>query len=302
MRRWKPQPTGRLWVAFVALVLAAVGAAFFLFQIGAALARPPVSWPINGALFLQGLACLALLLTTGAVGYRVAAALTLAYAVDRNGLYIFWLGNRAVVPLQAIESVESGLRAPGATPFLSLGYFHGRVRLPDGRTLHRFSTVPITQALVLHTAADSYAISPQESDVFVQDLEQRRRIGAIQQLAPGVEVGRAFFYAFWDDRTVRWALGVAALLNLALLGWLMTIYPGLPALLDMRSDAAGAAAALAPRHQILFLPLAGVALGLLNTGLGLTLYGREPVGARLLQIASAGAQLLFAVAALTIVR
>jgi hypothetical protein len=302
MRRWKPQPSARLWVAIATLILAAVGATLFLVQLGVALARPPAAWPIDGTLFLRALAGLILLLLTGAIGYRVAAAFSLAYAVDRNGLYIFWLGNRAVVPLQAIEHIEIGLQTPGTDAGLSFGYFHGPVRLPEGRTLHRFSTVPIKQALVLHTATDAYAISPQESDAFVQDLEQRRRIGAIQQLVPGVEVGRAFFYAFWEDPTVRWALGVAAVLNLALLGWLMTRYPELPALIEMRSDAAGAALALAPRHQILFLPLAGVVLGLLNTGLGLTLYGREPVGARLLQIASAGIQLLFAVAILTIVR
>ncbi len=302
MRRWKPQPSARLWVAIATLILAAVGAALFLFQLGMALVRPPAAWLINGELFLQALAGLILLLLTGVIGYRVAAALSLAYAIDRNGLYILWLGNRAVVPLQAIESIESGLQTPGAAPRLNFGYLHGAVRLPDGRTLHRFSTVPITQALVLHTAVDSYAISPHEGEAFVQDLEQRRRIGAIQQLVPGVEVGRAFAYAFWDDPTVRWALGIAAVLNVALLGWLMTRYPELPALIEMRGDAVGAATVLAPRHQILFLPLAGAVLGLLNTGLGLTLYGREPVGARLLQIASVGIQMLFAVAMLTIVR
>lgn len=301
MRRWKPQPTGRLWAAIGALVIAGAGAAYLLVQLGQVLVRPPATWPIDGPLFVRGLLCLALLLIVGALAYRVAAALSLNYAVDRNGLYIFWLGNRAVVPLQAIESIESGMQTI-ASPLKGIGYFHGRIPLPGGRTLHRFSTVPTERALILHTATDVYAISPQESDAFVQDLEQRRRLGAIQTLAPGIEAGRAFFYAFWDDRAVRVALAVAVTLNLALLGWIMLLYPGLPPMIDMRSDAAGAAGALAPRHQILFLPLAGIALGLLNAGLGLTLYRREPVGARMLQVASAGAQLLFAVAALTIVR
>ena len=301
MRRWKPQPSVGLWAAVVLLILAASGAAYLLFRIGTVLVSPPATWPIDGAFFAQILAGLALLLLTGGLAYRVAAALTLAYAVDRNGLYIFWLGNRTVVPLQAIESIESGTRAPAA-PFQSLGYFHGRVRLAAGRTLHRFSTVSPKRALIVHTTADSYAISPQEAEAFVQDLEQRRRLGAIQQLAPGMEAGRAFFYAFWDDLVVRRALVAAALLNLALLGWLMIMYPGLPPMIEMRSDAAGAALAMAPRHQILFLPLAGAALGLLNTGLGLTLYSRVPLGARLLQVAVVGVQVFFAVAALTIVR
>lgn len=304
MRRWKPQPSGLLWAAIAATVAAAAGAGYLLVRIGAALTGPPEGWPISSALFAQLLACIALLFLAGTLLYRVAATLTLSYAIDRNGLYINWLGNRAVVPLQQIESVENGVRAHVrlADRLRSVGYYHGRVRLPEGRIVHRFTTVPLHRALVLHTTADSYAISPQETDSFVQDLEQRRRLGAIQQLAPGVEVGQAFFYAFWDDLLVRRSLFIAVLLNLALLGGLMTIYPGLPELVDLRADAVGEAAALVPRHQILFLPLAGAAVGLLNVGLGLTFYRREPLGARLLQLASVAVQGLFIVAALSILR
>jgi Bacterial PH domain len=193
----------------------------------------------------------------------------------------------------------------GGLPALlqSLGYYHGRLRLPEGRLVHRFSSLPVRRSLVLHTSGDSYAISPRDADAFVQELEQRRRLGAIQQLASGVEVGRMFFYAFWDDRVVRWALLGAFVLNLALLGWLMTIYPSLPNPLDLRiADAAGEVVTLRPRHQILFLPLAAFVLSLLNIGLGLMLYRREPAGARLLQLGSLLVQLLFGVAILSIVR
>lgn len=304
MRPWKPQPSWRLWAALLALALALAATLALLLPVGAALARPPASWPVDGALFARLLAGLGMLLLSGVLAYRAAAALTLSYAIDRNGLYIFWLGNRAVLPLQQIESIEIGLAAPPtlADTLRSIGYFHGRARLPGGRVVHRFSTVPLTQALVLHTASDSYAISPQDAEAFVQDLEQRRRLGAVQQLAPGIETGRAFFYAFWENPVIRPAVMIAVLLNLALLGWLMTLYPGLPPMIDIRTDAVGSTAILAPRHQILFLPLAGAAVGLLNLGLGLTFYRREPAGAQLLQLASAGAQLLFIVAALSILR
>lgn len=304
MRRWKPQPSWRLWAALLALVVAAAGMIAVLLPLGAALGRPPVEWPIDGALFLRVLAGLALLLLTSFIAYRVAATLTLAYTLDRNGLYILWLGNRAVVPLHEIASIERGLSAsPGSGgPLVGLGYLHGRSRMAGGRILHRFSTRPLAQALVLHTASASYAISPQEADAFVQSLEQLRGIGTVQQLTPGVEAGRAFFYAFWEDRAVRAGLLVAVTLNLALLGWLMSAYPGLPPLIDLRTDATGALATLAPRHQILFLPMAGLVSILLNVGLGLAIYQREPVGARLLQIGAAVVQLLFMVAALTILR
>ena len=304
MRRWKPQPSSRLWVAIALLTLASAGAISLIVRVGFALARPPAAWEINLGLYLQFLVGLALLLATGIFAYRVAAALTLAYGVDRNGFYIFWLGNRTVVPLNHIESIDGGVRVPEDLGSLarSVGYYYGPVRLPDGQIIQRFTTVPLAQAMILYTSSDSVAISPADSESFVQELGPRRRIGVIQQLSLGVEVGRAFFYAFWEDPVVRTALLVAMGLSLLLMGWLAAIYPGLPAMIDLRADAAGVAAILRPRHQVLFLPLAALVILLINTGFGLSLYSRTPLGARLLQVASALAQILFAVAILTIVR
>jgi hypothetical protein len=285
------------------LVVSAAVMVALMARVGLALARPPEQWPINLGLYLQFLGGLAALLVAGLTTYRVAAALTLGYGVDRNGFYIFWLGNRAVIPLAQIETIESGIIAPESLGSLarSLGYYHGRVRLPEGREVHRFTTVPLSRSLILHTPAASYAISPDNDDTFVQELEQRRRLGSIQQLSAGIEVGRMFFYSYWEDPVVRSALLIAVALSLLLLGWVAALYPSLPALIDLRADAAGVAAALSPRHQLLFLPLAAIVILLLNTGLGLSLYRRSAAGARLLQLGSALAQILFAVAILTIV-
>lgn len=304
MRRWKPQPSALFWIAVVAFVVAAAGAGYLLVRLALVLNQPAAELPVSGALFAEFVAFLGLLLLAASFAYRLAAAATLAYSVDRNGLYISWLSNRAVVPLQRIESIESGFRTGTTFAGLlrSIGYYHGQVRAADGRPVHRFSTLPLEQALIVHTATEAFAISPQDAEAFVQDLEQRRRLGAIQQLATGVETGRTFSYAFWDNQVVRRSLALALLLNLALLGWLMTIYPGLPQLIDLRTDATGVAAGLVPRHQILFLPLAGAVLGLINLGFGLTFHKREPAGAQLLQMATVGIQLLFLVAALTILR
>jgi len=304
MRRWTPQRSWRLWAALAACLAALGVAGYLLASLVTLLAQPPESWPIDGRLFLRHVAVLALLACAAFLAYRVAAALSLAYTLDRNGLYILWLGNRAIVPLGQIESIESGLSAPvkGASPFASVAYLSGPARLPEGREIHRFSTVPLKRALIIHTPSEAYAVSPRDVDGFVQDLEQRRRLGAVQQLAPGVESGRVFAYSFWRDALVRGSVLGALLLNLALLGALMILYPSLPALIGWRSDATGAIVEMAPRYQIFLLPLAGAAILFLNVGVGLWLYGREPVGARMLQVIAALAQVLFGVAALTILR
>ncbi|MCS6880559.1 MAG: PH domain-containing protein [Oscillochloridaceae bacterium] len=301
MRRWLPQRSWRLWLAMAACLATLVAGGYLLASLVALLTQPPELWPIDGRLFLRYMAALALLACAGLLAYRVAAALSLVYTLDRNGLYILWLGNRAVVPLGRIESVESGLNAPvsGASPFASIAYLSGLARLPEGRDVHRFSTVSLKRALIIHTPSEAYAISPRDVDGFVQDLEQRRRLGAVQQLAPGVETGRIFAYSFWRDPLARGGVLGAILLNLALLGVLMVLYPSLPPLIGWRSDATGAIVEMASRYRIFLLPLAGAAVLFLNVGVGLWLYNREPAGARMLQVTSALVQVLFGVAALT---
>jgi hypothetical protein len=101
---------------------------------------------------------------------------------------------------------------------------------------------------------------------------------------------------------VRILLLIAFACNLLVLALLAARYPELSPTVQMRFNAAGEVAALRPRHQVLFLPLAAFGLGLLNTGLGLLLYRREQLGARLLQGASVLVQVLFGIAVFTIIR
>ena len=302
MRRWLPQPSPGRLIGLAIIAATLVLAALLGVRLVAALVRPPEQWPVDLTLYGQLVALLALLVLAGVLVYRVVGAWTLAYELDRNGLYILWAGNRATVPLGQVERVDVG--APGArlspSPLRGVGYYRGRGRTDDGRTLHMFATRPLRQSLVLHTATDAYAISPADPDAFVQDLEQRRNLGVVKPLAPALDQSRIFFYAFWSDTLVRRALVVAFLLNLLLLGFLAARYPALGSTVQMRFNAAGALAELRPRHQVLFLPLAAFVVSLLNTGLGLTIYARERAGARMLQLGSVLVQVLFAIAVLSI--
>ncbi|MFO7169152.1 MAG: PH domain-containing protein [Chloroflexota bacterium] len=301
MRRWKPQPSIGRWVALALLGLTLALAAVVLVQLAGALAGPPEEWRVDIELFGRVVALLALLAIAGWLAYRAAAAFTLSYELDRNGLYIIWLGNRAVVPLDRITSIDVG--ASARLPWRltqGIGYYWGQARLEDGQVMHLFATQPPARCLIVYTTDGAYAVSPADHEAFVQDLEQRRNLGAAKPLAPTVEPSRIFLYEFWNDRTVRWLLLVALAMNLAALGFLALRYPSLAPLIEMRFDATGEVAELRPRHQALFLPLAAFVLSLLNIALGLALYHRERLGARLLQGASVIVQMLFAVALATV--
>lgn len=303
MRRWKPTPGMGLWIGLGLLVLSLIGAGVVWLRLTQLLVGPPERWPIDLKLYGLVLLFLGLLVITANLVYRCLAVLTLRYDLDRNGLYVRWLGNRAVVPLNQIETVDIGVDG-AQLPLggrLRLGYYWGEGRTADGRRLHLFSTLPIDKSLAVHTADAAYIISPANADSFVQDLEQRRNLGATQSLSQAVEPSRIFLYAFWNDKTVRRLLLVALVLNLLVLALLVARYPSLGAQVQMRFNATGQVAELRPRHQALFLPLAAFGLTLLNTALGLLLYHRQRLGARLLQGTSVVIQILFAIAVITIV-
>ncbi|NJN68775.1 MAG: hypothetical protein HC884_19775 [Chloroflexaceae bacterium] len=303
MQRWNTKPSPGPWIGLVLLIITAGGGIFLGLRLGPALLRPPEEWAVDLALYGELVAVVCLTILAGVLAYRVAGGLTMGYTMDRNGIYIHWLGNRAVIPIDDIEQIDSGDRhARIPLSFLQgVGYYWGQGRTSKGQRLHLFSTLPPDKCLILHTSNDAYAVSPARRDTFVQNLEQRRRIGAVKPLSHAQQPGRMVFYAFWSDPVVRWSILLAFGLNLLLLGILAGFYPELAANIPMRFDPTGQVAELRPRHQVLFLPLAATGLLLLNTALGLALYRREETGARLLQVASVLAQVLFSVAVFAII-
>src|SRR5690349_24535505 len=127
MRRWRPQSSLGPWIALLLMLAALAGAVALGLRLAQALSGPPEDWPITLQLYWQLVGLLALLLVAGALAYRALAALTLSYELDRNGLYIIWLGNRAVVPLDQIQSVDLGV-VPAGLPWRlvqGVGYYWG---------------------------------------------------------------------------------------------------------------------------------------------------------------------------------
>ena len=86
MRRWKPKPSLRPWIA-LALLLAALALAIFLIvRLFHALAGPPAGWPIDTTLYFQVLLLVGALVVVGLLSYRVGSALTLAVLLSVDTL------------------------------------------------------------------------------------------------------------------------------------------------------------------------------------------------------------------------
>ncbi len=303
MRRWKPQAAHGRWLALGLLILALGGIVVAVVGLVLRLSGSPEQWRIDiGAFGLLLLLIVSLLVAIWAA-HRWLAALTLTYAIDRNGLYIHWAGNRAIIPIDRIVTIDLG-SGPVFLPlglFQQVGTYWGRAFAGE-TPLYLYATQPPRECLIIYTTDAAYAVSPEDPEAFVQDLEQRRSLGATQPMQPSLEYSRAFHYAFWRDGTVLALIVAAVMINLLALGLIAVAYPSLAPFVEMRFDATGELAELRPRHQTLFLPLAAFGLSLLNMAAGLALYRRLPPGARLLQGASVIVQLLFLVAVAQILR
>lgn len=302
MPRWKTRPGIGFWLGLLLLVAALAGAVYFALRVVPVLRQSPAAWPVDLGLYGEFIALIGLLLLSGVCLYRLVGALMLSYEMDRNGCYVRWNGNRMVIPLAQIESIDSGERGSMGWNLLNrVGFSGGRGRLHNGRPLHLFTTRSLANSLIIHTPDAAYAISPIDQDSFVQELEQRRRLGAVKPLAAHVETGRLLAYTFWNDQVARWAFVAALVLNVLLLGILAWQYPHLADTVEMRFDAVGQGTEQRPRHQVLFLPMAALVVSLLNAGLGISLYQRDKTSTHLLQFGSVLVQLLFGVALLTII-
>jgi hypothetical protein len=257
----------------------------------------PDQWQIDIGAFGLLLLLLVSLLAAIWSAHRFVAALTLTYDIDRNGLYIRWAGNQTIVPLDRVVTIDVGA-GPTFLPFgifQRVGTYWGRAFASE-TPLYLYATQPPGECLIIYTTDAAYAVSPEDPEAFVQDLEQRRNLGATKIMQPSVEHSRVFHYVFWRDGTVLTLVVAAVVINLLALALIATTYPSLAPAVEMRFDATGEVAELRPRHQVLFLPLAALGLSLFNTATGMLLYRRLPPGARLLQGASVIVQLLFLVA------
>ncbi len=302
MREWKPMRGSGRGIAAVLLLLALAGAIALLLRLVPRFLMPPEAWPITPRAFLEGTGAGILLVLAGWFGYRLLAALTLTYTLDRNGIYISWIGNRAVIPLAEVQQIalpphEKDLPA---LPLRNIGYYWGHLHRPNQGTIDLYTTLPPARSVLIYAAHGIYAIAPHDPQSFAQEFEQRRQLGATQNLRPSFSEGRLFFAAFWNDPVIRSALLTGLAVVLLLLGWLSLVYAGLPPTIPLGFDAAGTAIDLRPRHQILWVPLLGITFALLNTSLSLLLFRHQRTVAHLLQLATVPVLLLFAVATVVI--
>ncbi len=304
MRRWKPFPSAGRWLALALALVFSAGSLFFGWLCAQRFSGLAADWSIDLDFFLRFLCFLAMVFLAGTSWMRFIQVVSLWYGLDRNVVYIGSLGNQEMVPLDDIVRLDFGVRVDGLPVQIiqGIGCYWGTGNSADSASVMVRSTIPPRRCIFIVTHKGTYAISPDEIEIFVQELEQRRHLGATKQHSIEVVYGPWFNTPFWNDISSIYLLIIALVLNIFAFGVLARYFPQLPAQIEMRFDAVGGVSELRPRHQALFLPLAAFGVTLVNMFGAMVFFRYEKLVARMLQGASVVVQILFSVAVIMIVR
>ena len=302
----------------------AVGAAItgLALVIAIALLLRALDWPASFPQFLAYAGAVTMTVVAAAFAFWTYACATMQYIVDPEGLTVRWGPISHRVPAGEIGSILRG--KGGEPPSISgvgwLGHHAGRGRLGDHDRIVFFSTHRVPEDIVyLTTPGVTYAVSPKDPGRFMAAVERARRavaaavpagVGAGSPAAepaseatsePFVERGLLAAHPIWSDRIAQGLLAVAVLLNAALWGYILAVYPDLSNEITIEFPPLGDITTLESREEIFNIPLTATAVLAVNLLAALVFQARERAATYLLLSGTIFFQLVFWVAAIVAV-
>ncbi len=254
-------------------------------------------------LFFDVIKVLLALTITSIALYWAIVVLRLNYHLNRNGLVIKWGLAQQQIPFTGIKDIVVGETIATDVSFTGLNLVGLRLGWGESITygsLKFRTTAAVEQSLLVTTATATYIISPQQPQAFINAWQRRQSLGPTQQWAEETQRRWPLTIPLLADPLTWWLLGLAALLCLALFGYVALQYADLPQALPVHFNSLGRADRIAPKAMLLILPLAGFLVWLINALIGSLAYRKEQVAAYLLWGSSITMQLCLWVAVLTI--
>jgi len=242
-----------------------------------------------------------LLLAWGS-GYR-----RLVYALTQSSLRVDWLGRTLVLPYVAIQGIYGGQRLSGNSsarpprwPGINVGSAWVRSL---GRLRFYATSTDQSQLTFITVEHGGVIISAQDPNGFQAALiahveaDQDTAEPITWHVTPPSKMP-------WTALSDPWLAVCAGLGVLALLVTLAIItqrYDGLPDQLPLHFDASGQTSQIAPKSDLLRLPLLGLLVLILNWGLGIVVHPRERILGRLLWLGAVVVQLVLLIAVVRLV-
>ena len=150
--------------------------------------------------------------------------------------------------------------------------------------------------MYLKTPSMAYAFSPRDSDRFVAAVERARQ-GGTASGSPVVERGLIAAHPIWQDRIAQLLVVIAVIMNAALWGFVLAIFPDLSNQITIEFPPIGDVVTLQSRDEILQIPATASAFLVANLLGALMFHPRERAATYLLLSGSVFVQVVFWVAA-----
>ncbi len=232
----------------------------------------------------------------------------LAYSLTDTALCIEWLGRIDVVPYHSIQGIYTGQRLQGhATPSVPNwpGIMVGPARVRGLGRLRFFATSSDQSMLTLITVEHGgVVVSARDPHAFRAALIER-----VEESQDAAADARTWHQtppatAPWTALADAWlpvCATVGTLLVLLVLAVIVFRFDSLPDQIPLHFDASGRQNDVAPKSDLLRLPLLGLTCLVVNWLLGIWLHPRERLLARLLWIGGAIVQLVLLMGVLRLV-
>ena len=229
----------------------------------------------------------------------------LAYSLSESALRIEWLGRTTIVPYHAIQGIYTGQRLSGNAVPSTLrwpGISVGQIRVRNFGRLRFFATSTNQADLTLVTIEGGGVIvsAPDPNDFRAALIDHVERYGeALPSEAEPVTwhqkpPAESPWTALADGWLPVWVL-LGTLALFVVLGSIDLRYDSLSDQISLHFDANGDPSQIAPKADLLGLPLLGCVCLLVNWIAGTWLHPRERVLARLLWLGGAVVQLVLLV-------
>ncbi len=301
--KWKPARSAGGWVGIGLVIISALVSLGLLWLL--------TSRPISASFFFLALAALIGGALVVVLGYWTFGFYTLRYHVDRNGIVITWGVLRQVIPMAHIQRLAPGTELAPTTRvrgFTWPGYYVGTGQDPALGPVLFYATRPRAEQLLIVTQsgpglapAQAYAISPRDPAAFKLEYELRARLGPTVALTEGATLSRLAQLPLWHDRPL-WALvGLTALVNVLLFGYVSWQHPYLPELLPLHFGIQGQVDRIGERTELFLLPIIGLIVLAINALFGFLIHVRERFGTYVLVVSALVVQALLWVATANII-
>ena len=229
-------------------------------------------------------ALLAWAVAAGLAGLAVAFAnwtyglYSMAYVVDEDNLTIECGFRRVVVPIASIQRMIPG-RTIDEARVEGLNWWGCHIGTADvrriGYTMFYSTHSAPDELLYLVTSEASYALTVLDQAAFAEEIQARAVVGAVQRVPQrSLAIGLAAL-PFWRDRVAIGMAVLAVAAGLALSGYLLLQYPGLPRIIQLDFPATGGVVRIGQKDELLRIIYLGVAVLAVNSALGVLIHARE---------------------------